>query len=59
MRQIKAIRIILWPGLTFPDNIEFEKLTNKGNFLERLGFLTEVNDDINQVLLKNDPLTTK
>ena len=53
--SIDCIRFLLCQGLSFRGHDESEKSTNEGNFLELLHFLSDHNEDIKRVVLKNAP----
>ena len=51
--SIDCIRFLLCQGLTFYGHDESEKSTSEGNFLKLLHFLSDHNEDIKRVVLKN------
>ncbi|CAN6558095.1 unnamed protein product [Malus baccata var. baccata] len=53
--SIDCYRFLLRQGLAFRGNDESEHSSNRGNFLELLQFLTDHNEDVKAVTLKNAP----
>ncbi|WOH08279.1 hypothetical protein DCAR_0727717 [Daucus carota subsp. sativus] len=56
---IDCIRFLLHQGLAFRRNDESSDSVNQGNFLQLLKFLSEHNETINKVVLKNAPGNSK
>ena len=57
--SINCLRFLLRQRLVFCGHNELEKLNNQENFLELLHFLTNHNEAINNVVLKNTPNNLK
>ena len=57
--SVDCVRFLLRQGLAFRGDDESENSSNQGNFLELLQFLSDHNDDIKAVTLKNAPENLK